>query len=330
MDSRIFQLCQAAVKATAIALAAFCTSTLFAHGSPATVTVVDGKLTLQGNVDGPSGWADEVLADTDPDAGLISIPGERLFTDFPGFDVTGMIPGTGLFIQPLSMPAPAGSLEQDRVLWHWSNASGVVDIAPNDQTLDLTSADGFGSITIDQSGDAPPALKILDPLASDLGQHRHALLFVLNDSPPAARGAYGFFATLTSPAYETSEPFLLTINHGITFQSFVEAANEINQAAYVLPGDFNTDGVVDPADYNLWRDNLGQSVILPGDLTPGLVTREDYLTWEGQYTALQTSIGLGSEVPEPASWLLVFLSTASVTYANQGIERALRNWTPAF
>jgi hypothetical protein len=50
-----------------------------------------------------------------------------------------------------------------------------------------------------------------------------------------------------------------------------------------LPGDWNTDGIVDAADYVMWRDNLNQPVSLPNDPTPGTVTQSDNDVWRTNF-----------------------------------------------
>ncbi len=74
------------------------------------------------------------------------------------------------------------------------------------------------------------------------------------------------------------------------------------------PGDFNDDGVVNLADYAVWRDNLGASVTLPGEVsTPGAVTADDYLDWKNSYAAASAAAAAlpARMVPEPATawWL---------------------------
>jgi hypothetical protein len=84
-----------------------------------------------------------------------------------------------------------------------------------------------------------------------------------------------------------------------------------------LPGDFNADGVVDAADYSVWRDALGQFVDLPNDATPGLVSPSDYADWAANYGAtLATAL---SAVPEPTAAL-----TAAVVTA---FAATLRRWS---
>jgi hypothetical protein len=63
-----------------------------------------------------------------------------------------------------------------------------------------------------------------------------------------------------------------------------------------LPGDFNTDGVVDAADYVAWRN--------------GAANPTDYETWRANFGAgaSASAAGLGASanvasVPEPASWV---------------------------
>jgi hypothetical protein len=81
-----------------------------------------------------------------------------------------------------------------------------------------------------------------------------------------------------------------------------------------LPGDYNEDGVVDAADYVVWRDRWGQTFTLPGEdpaaATPGLVDQEDYDYWRINFGQTGGSGAAGSSiaiaVPEPASaWMLV-------------------------
>lgn len=73
-----------------------------------------------------------------------------------------------------------------------------------------------------------------------------------------------------------------------------------------ITGDYNDDGVVDAADYTVWRQNLGTSASLPNDATPGSVTEADYLAWRSNYgmTTAATSTAAAA-VPEPSTLLLL-------------------------
>ncbi len=80
-------------------------------------------------------------------------------------------------------------------------------------------------------------------------------------------------------------------------------------AATTLAGDYNNDGVVDAADYVVWR-NASPSATLPNDTTPGSVTSADYAVWRSNFG---NALSLGSSaaataVPEPASLLLAIVA----------------------
>ncbi len=71
-----------------------------------------------------------------------------------------------------------------------------------------------------------------------------------------------------------------------------------------LAGDYNEDGIVDAADYTVWRDQLGSATALPNDDTPG-VGADDYDRWKTHYgEAAANAVSIVS-VPEPAAALLL-------------------------
>jgi hypothetical protein len=98
-----------------------------------------------------------------------------------------------------------------------------------------------------------------------------------------------------------------------------------------VPGDYNTNGTVDAADYVLWRENLNQNVTLPNDSSPGTVTQDDYDVWRAnfgragapagpstlttgfvRYGALGSGIGSSSTVPEPVTVIFVGMGLGAV------------------
>jgi hypothetical protein len=83
-----------------------------------------------------------------------------------------------------------------------------------------------------------------------------------------------------------------------------------------LPGDYNENGVVDAADYVVWRDNLGSGAPLPNDDTPG-VGQDDYDRWKANFgsTSGTGSIVSGnSAIPEPSTFVLLLLLLAAAGY----------------
>jgi pectinesterase len=75
----------------------------------------------------------------------------------------------------------------------------------------------------------------------------------------------------------------------------------------VLQGDYNDDGVVDAADYTVWRDSVGGSgPLLNETASPGSVDEEDYSAWRSNFSATRDA-GVGSlgVVPEPAGMAMI-------------------------
>jgi hypothetical protein len=77
-----------------------------------------------------------------------------------------------------------------------------------------------------------------------------------------------------------------------------------------LDGDYNRDGVVNLADYAVWRDHLGAPAgTLPNDPGSGAIGTEQYDTWRDNFgqTLPVASAAAATAVPEPASCLLMVL-----------------------
>jgi hypothetical protein len=77
-------------------------------------------------------------------------------------------------------------------------------------------------------------------------------------------------------------------------------------------GDYNRNGIVDAADYVLWRKTLGQTGRgLPADGNDsGEVESGDYTVWRGHFgktAAGPSSVGAITTVPEPAA-IVMFLA----------------------
>jgi hypothetical protein len=71
-----------------------------------------------------------------------------------------------------------------------------------------------------------------------------------------------------------------------------------------LDGDYNDDGVVNAADYVVFRNNLDQAVTIPNDVTPGMVDASDYAVWVQNFGNTPGS-GASNAVPEPTALLLL-------------------------
>jgi len=94
-----------------------------------------------------------------------------------------------------------------------------------------------------------------------------------------------------------------------------------------VPGDYNGNGVVDAADYTVWRNLLGQAGPLLNEVeTPNMVTTEDYTYWRSRFGATSGS-GSGvraAVVPEPSSCVLAFASAVGALLGFCRENRKLR------
>src|SRR3954464_8515381 len=99
----------------------------------------------------------------------------------------------------------------------------------------------------------------------------------------------------------------------LTDNSFL--TNSIFSDPFVtLPGDYNGDGVVDSADYIVWRKYFGDTTSLVADGNGnGTVDASDYVVWRANigrtWQSLATGAGARSAVPEPT--VLAFALLAS-------------------
>jgi autotransporter-associated beta strand protein len=89
----------------------------------------------------------------------------------------------------------------------------------------------------------------------------------------------------------------------------------VDAAVNNLPGDFNFNGVVDAADYSLWRAAFGATGSNPADADGnGMVDNDDYAIWRANFgkTAPPPAVGsaLGG-VPEPSAFMLACLAAVA-------------------
>jgi hypothetical protein len=135
---------------------------------------------------------------------------------------------------------------------------------------------------------------------------------VINGVDLAESGTQWLFGASQTTPLEMSMATGLgnTFTVTVPIQSMV--ALLIDAAPPTLPGDYNGNGVVDAADYTVWRDSLGQAGADlsadgsgPAGTPDGVVDSWDYDFWKSRFGDMQSGAGGGaisaSAVPEPAS-----------------------------
>lgn len=115
--------------------------------------------------------------------------------------------------------------------------------------------------------------------------------------------------TLVSAAGQLSGTFdatqLAAPGAGLDWQlSYLADSVVLELVAAGVAGDYNGDGIVDAADYTVWRDSLGSTVDLAADGDGNLIVDGgDYEIWRTNFGAT-SGPAAGSSVPEPATAIL--------------------------
>jgi reprolysin-like metallo-peptidase family M12B len=81
-----------------------------------------------------------------------------------------------------------------------------------------------------------------------------------------------------------------------------------------LTGDYNHNGIVDAADYSVWRDTLGSVTNLSADGNGDRVINiGDYTVWKTNFGRTGAG-GVGAAVPEPATWIQCLVAAALAVF----------------
>lgn len=164
--------------------------------------------------------------------------------------------------------------------------------------------------------------------------HQHRGFIVSNQLSSAqfpAEGIYVMAAELQMPTLEASEPIVVAMrtpgvssNADIAARTWLED-NFDSLFASTLAGDYNGDGLVNLADYTIWRDTLGSTTDLAanGDNTgasEGVIDGADYSVWKAGFVIgdNQQAVVSNLAVPEPAASaiILAVLPLALVLFAS--------------
>jgi hypothetical protein len=131
------------------------------------------------------------------------------------------------------------------------------------------------------------------------------------------------------PTTPPPQPAIIETNKGVPYGTILTGSLG---APNFLVGDYNKNGIVDTADYVVWRKDLGRTgseYVLgppPQPLVPNhpradgnhdfLVNQLDYPIWKsaygqpfGSFSASGGFAGATATVPEPAAWLMAALAT---------------------
>jgi hypothetical protein len=93
-----------------------------------------------------------------------------------------------------------------------------------------------------------------------------------------------------------------------------------------VPGDYNDNGIVDAADYVVWRTNQGTNNVLANDPRGGTIGTAQYNQWRahfGQTAGSGAGVGGNAAVPEPASALILLVGMLATCSHRRVVYRKL-------
>ena len=145
---------------------------------------------------------------------------------------------------------------------------------------------------------------------------------ILTLSPSAHTNGVSYDAlrleiTDTSASPSTTDWHDYTYISGSSQMAPIDALGLAAQNTFFVPGDYNGNGIVDAADYSVWRDSLGSATDLAADGNEnGMVDAGDYDVWTTHFG--QTAAGSGASsaesatVPEPSCLVLLISGILSM------------------
>jgi outer membrane protein assembly factor BamB len=238
-----------------------------------------------------------------PPAGLaFSANGDIFVGDFGSasvLKVSGGVPS------PFVTPASGGLMTPGSLLELGNGNLLVVDLF-GDQILEY-NPDGsfnrqFAQIDIDLGPSPPPGADPSDyPSDVTFDGDGNLIVSVLGPTNPSDGQTYG---TLLKFDLDGGTPIQTLISNDTPFASVAWIA-----AVDALPGDYTSNGDLGNGDYGKWRQDFGTTVAKGAGADGngnGIVDAADYVLWRKMMPAEEP--GAGGSVPEPASALLVLIA----------------------
>jgi PEP-CTERM motif len=249
-------------------------------------------------IGGASGWGTFVNAST------ASAPGAPVHTGVGSLQLTG---GGGFSVPGAFQTFPANPGD----IWDMQGYMLTQSALPTNATfglLKIVFTDGAsdlvpGPISIGQAGPAAnPGIESLPQLNSTSALNTWQFT--------QARGV--------APAGTTQvKVYALFVDQSAGTGFFDDLQASLIPANPSVLGDYNSNNIVDAADYTVWRDHLGQAFTLPNRDTnnSGNVNQQDYTFWKGRFGAISGAGALsGGAVPEPATGLLALLGLCGLAW----------------
>jgi hypothetical protein len=281
-------------------------------GDNATLNITDGWIKVE---DAPVGLSDgATVIGNDPTAtAVLNLSGGKLTTkmllkgDGGTFNFTGGVLAAEVvgfdLVNDGGTIAPGASAGMTQVMGDLTLNSGALEIEiGGTDPLDYDKIAVSGHTTLG----GPLQVKLIDPAGGN--------------SPfvPELNDQFAFLVTGTIDPMEMFDALNFddaVLPKGLAWELTMGATTFLTvvEAVIGLEGDFNDDGIVDAADYTVWRDHFGEAdetnLNFNGDGND--VGESDYTIWKANYGRTSAEAGGGglASIPEPSSVAILFIAT---------------------
>jgi hypothetical protein len=236
------------------------------------------------------------------------------------------------------LPMTINDASQNLFYWNGQDTDGVPGLTPNDVKFGALPGPNYTLTLFDinNGGHATDGTNTIVPggpiatTGSDGFLHQHLFYFLQdNDGDSGTKPADGLYLVaerMKMPGLANSLPvFFVFGTPGSSVSAEDDAAVPWVEQQLNIPGDYNRNGVVDAADYVIWRKTLDSPVSPQGSgadgNSNGFVEAGDFTFWRenfGRASQILVNTGSGAgafeshlsgTVPEPASAWLLLLAT---------------------
>lgn len=226
--------------------------------------------------------------------------------------VLDVAPSLALVVDPTSGKARLRNVATGDVTFDYYKIDST---AGSLQTADFNGTTGWNSLD-DQGKDSlgPGATQSWDEVGEANSANRLVEQF-LEGSTTLSPGQSVSLGAPINPAVLNNNIDDLMLQLGGPSYEALTFGGVLFEDLSALVGDYNDNGVVDAADYTVWRDHLGQTFSLPNRDPAngsGAISAADYNSWKANFGAIlgagSASGTASSAVPEPAAGLMCVLA----------------------
>jgi hypothetical protein len=192
------------------------------------------------------------------------------------------------------------------------------------QLLRGLSMNSVSSLQTAIGGESPSSLGVIEVVGATTFTNTPIDVLLTGGFVPALGDTFG---VLSSTGAITGAPVLRSappLAFGQRWEVVTTRNQVLLRVVTATQGDYNGDGVVNAADYTIWRDNFpstSEAALNGAGSGDGAITEFDYTNWRSRYGTSGTALR-STAVPEPSAWLLLGLGALAANGTSRASNRA--------